>query len=127
MEVLLNMYTTARAIGYRVPVIVVVWLVLMIVPVRLSTSMVIAAAIAAVVAVVAGGHTGIGCSSCYESFGLLAATKGTLTLIEHLDGLTEFRLVCPDSGNNVVVLIWEAFNELLGETAVCKPLLHDVC
>ena len=39
----------------------------------------------------------------------------TLTLIEHLDGLTEFRPVR------------ETLDELLSKTAVCEPLFHDVC
>ena len=127
--------TTGGAIG-MIPVFAVVWLAAIIVPVRLSTSMVIAATIAAMVVVVvivmASGRSSIGCSSTmcsgsYESFGLLAAAEGTLTLIKHLDGLTEFGLVCPNGSYNVIVLVWESFNKLLGETAVCKPLFHDVC
>ena len=117
--------TTGRAIGTTFPVFAVVWLTAIIVPVRLSTSMVIAAIaamVAVVVVVVASRRSSIGCSSSYESFGLLAAAEGTLTLIKHLDSLTEFGLVCPDGGHNVIVLVWESFNELLGETAVCKPL-----
>ena len=138
--------TAGRAIGTTIPVITVIWLVMMIAPVRLSASIVIAAAmviavtiaamvavaVVVVVVVVASGRSSIecssiGCSGSYESFGLLAAAEGTLTLIKHLDGLTEFRLVCPDGSHNVVVLVWESFNKLLGETAVCKPLFHDVC
>ena len=127
--------TAGGAVGTTASFIAVIWFAAVIVPMRLSASMFIAATIAAVAVVAVGRRTDIGCNigcsgvgcSSDKSFGLLAATEGTLTLIEHLDGLTEFRLVCPDSGYNVIVLVWESFNELLGETAVCKSLFHDVC
>ena len=56
--------TAGRVVGTTVSFIAVIWFVAVIVPVRLSTPMVIAASIAAaLIAVVASGRTGIGCSS----------------------------------------------------------------